>query len=70
MKTYKGWTAKEIVSHSMVESDGRSYITIGGDIYTVQVHGRVELANGNWTSTVVIESHDMGRHVLDYPEGA
>ncbi len=54
-----------MLSNSANDTEGRKWITIDGVEYTVNAHDRVELNNGNWARTVVIESADS-RVVLAY----
>lgn len=63
-KTYKGLTAKQIIKAARPDSTNRLFTTIDGVEYTVVSHDRVELNNGDWTGTVVLESPNQ-RIVLE-----
>ncbi len=63
-KKFAGQTAKQILKSATADQDGRKFVVIYGTQYTVVEHDRVELANGSYTSTVVIENPD-NRIVLD-----
>jgi hypothetical protein len=64
-ESWKGFDAKQVLNQSAADTEGRKWITIDGVEYTVNAHDRVELNNGNWARTVVIESAD-NRVVLVY----
>jgi hypothetical protein len=65
-KTYKGMTAAQILRKATTDGDGRKFVTIRSITYTVVEHPRVELANGNIASHVVIESDHAGRYVIKF----
>jgi hypothetical protein len=61
-KTFAGRTAKQILAAATVDQNGCKWVTVNGQEYTVVEHDRCELANGNWTSTVVLDNG--GRRIV------
>jgi hypothetical protein len=58
--SYMGYTANKACKESTLDAaNGTMFLTIRGVNYTVVQHERAELANGDWTSTVVLQSPDV-----------
>ncbi len=55
-RTFKGLTAQQVLAQSTKSTAGPLITYINGVFFTVIPHERVELNNGNWTSTVVIQN--------------
>ena len=54
--TFSGHTAQQIIKAATTDANGQQWITIDGISYQITAHGRVELANGNWAKTVVLQA--------------